>query len=118
VSILTPALLPVKSTASEVMTDAEFSAWCAGQCSPEPAIDHLRDVTKMVDTPYIPTVAERFENSGFEIGWQAGADEWADREAIMAGWRAAEDAGWDRHDVEVDEVGGRYRLVLIERGAM
>ena len=158
----------VKPPSSVVMTDAEFSAWCADHRSSEPAIDaddHIAEVVPMVDAPYIPTVADEFEETGysiglegvqadvldafpdasardillhaldfseglyrgrrvharqvgyelgvngqfcerpdsipkrfglpFEIGWQAGADERADREAIMADRHQAEDAGWE-----------------------
>ncbi len=73
------------------------------------------------------TVHRRFDRQ-FTAGWQAGADEWADREAILheddqqefALWQEREHAEQDAegrfHDAEVAEAGGWYRATLTRGG--
>ena len=67
------------------------------------------------------TVHRRFDRE-FTKGWQAGADEWADREAILreddqqewALWQEHEHAEQDAearfHEAEIAEPGGCYRV--------
>lgn len=58
-----------------------------------------------------PASVHRLFAREFEAGWKAGADEWADRQDVMAGWQAdlvsdAQERELERHNLEA---GGWYR---------
>ena len=72
---LCPAAPTVKPAPSTVMTDAEFSAWCARQWSPGTTVDPAESDDRSgwdVDRPFVPSIPEEYEESAFSIGLAGG----------------------------------------------